>query len=175
MTNTEMNRKIVQDGLNRRAATAKAKEAALEAVGREFRAGINQHSKNLRDDMKAAEEAQRRKEEQEAAATLRREQRAMQEAKECYTWYAIMAVTTGPLLLAAVAIALCNSGNLSIWVMLPIAVMACMYSAAALIVNLSIRCKFPSIRGAIDRILDAAEKFRTFLTVPLMAELENEE
>lgn len=169
MTMYEKNRKIVQDGLNRRAATAAQKEAALEALGREFRAGINEHSL----DIKAAQEAQRLKKEQEAAEARRRERQAQREAAECYTWYATMALVTGPLLIASVAIALCNAGAISLWVMLPIAVLACMYSVAALIVNIATLCKFPSIRGTINRICDAAEKFRAYLTVPMMSEFDN--
>lgn len=169
MTMYEKNRQIVQNGLNRRAATAAQKEAALEAMGREFRAGINEHSL----DITAAQEAQRRKEAQEAAAARRRERQAQREAAECYTWYATIALIVGPLLVAALAIGLYNTGNLALWIMLIIAVTACMYSAASLIVNIATLCKFPSLRGTINRICDAAEKFRAYLTVPMMSEFDN--
>lgn len=182
MKNTDINRQIVREGLNRRAATAKEREAALEAVGREFRAGINKHSKTLLDNQKAAQEALERKEAQEAAAARRRELMAKREAQECYTWYTIFAITIGPLLLAAVAVALCNAAIIPFWLMAVIAVPACMYSVAALVVNLWTHCNFPGIRSTMARIRrdlsqvrDVIVKFLESLTVPLMYEFDAEE
>lgn len=165
MTMYEKNRKIVQEGLARRAATAKQKEAALEAVGREFRAGVNQHSKTLHDNQKATEEAQRRKEARSAAIARQKEQQAQQEAKECYTMYAICGITIGPLLLAAVALHLFNTGAISLWIMLPVATLACMYSVAALFANLSHHCEFPRLRRAMKRIRKATAKILASATI----------
>lgn len=182
MKNTDINRQIVREGLNRRAATAKEREAALEAVGREFRAGINQHSQSVRDNIKAAQEAQERKKAQEAAAARRRERKARREAQEVNTWYAIYSITLGPLLLAAASIALCNAGIIPFWLMAVIAILACMYSVAALIVNLWTHCNFPGIRSTMARIrkafsraCDVIEKFLASLTVPMMSEFDTEE
>lgn len=163
MSNTEINRQIVRNGLTRRATTAKEREAALEAVGREFRAGINQHSQNIRNSLKAAEEAKRRKEAQEKKAAKLRKLRAEQEAKEVDTWYAIYAITLGPMLLASAAISLCNAGMIPFWIMALIAIPASMYGTAALIVNLSVHCKLPRI-GA-KRIRKAIEKIQESVTI----------
>ena len=58
MSNTEMNRKIVQEGLDRKrnARRQRMTEAAHDDAERKLRVVINQHAQERRDEMDAAQE-----------------------------------------------------------------------------------------------------------------------
>ena len=77
MSNTELNRQIVQEGLNRKKAARRQRmtDAAHDAAERQLRTAINQHAHNRQTEIETAEANERRLED-------RRRQRAAARAKE---------------------------------------------------------------------------------------------
>ena len=84
MSNTEMNRQIVQEGLERKqtARLQRMVEDAHDAAERQLRTTINQHAMERRAETEAAEEDMRRQEEDRRQRAAVRSQKAAARAQE---------------------------------------------------------------------------------------------
>ena len=120
MSNTEINRRIVQEGLNRRAAEAKRRESVLEDQARELRLIIN--------DNHATKTAPRSPERQQEAIIREKKRMAHQEAVECSNWYRFLIRCFAPMLIGAVLVALSNLGAFPLMLAFPIAIVGCLSS-----------------------------------------------
>lgn len=142
MNNTEINRQIVQEGLERRAEDAKKLDAALEADARILREKISENhtEKCKRERMrstasqKAQEEAFLKHEELEAERYERREQ-ARQEAQGCICWYQCMLRTFAPLFAVAFAMNMCTNNFIPLWLAITIAVFGITLSVLTLFIG----------------------------------------
>ena len=111
MSNTEINRQIVQQGLDRRAAHAKRMDALLETQERKLRLIINDNHIRATGGYVPQASAQRPQEpkvESSAALARRQEKRAerAQEAAWCADWYRFLLRVFAPFLVAALALVL---------------------------------------------------------------------
>ena len=84
MSNTEINRQIVQEGLERKQTARKQRmtDAAHDAAERQLRTTINQHAMSRRAEAEAAEAEERRQEEHRIQTAAARAQKAAARAKE---------------------------------------------------------------------------------------------
>lgn len=87
MSNTEMNRQIVQEGLERKKSARRQRmtDAAHDAAERQLRTAINQHANERQAETEAAEENKRRQEEarrQRASVSAQKAAHRAQEEKE---------------------------------------------------------------------------------------------
>ena len=84
MSNTEMNRQIVQEGLDRKQTARKQRmtDAAHDAAERQLRATINQRTQERRAAIEAAEAEERRQAEREEAIRRQRADAKAQEKKD---------------------------------------------------------------------------------------------
>ena len=130
MSNPEINRKIVQLGLDRRAAERREREAALEADAQLLRLKVNAHSRSHRERMEAAQAAERLQARNTAAAARRKERRdqAVWECQDCASWYLFMVKVTAPLIGAAAVLSLSTMGSVPIVLTAPFAIVGCMFS-----------------------------------------------
>lgn len=131
MSNTEINRQIVQKNLRRRAA--ERRDAELEEQARKLRLIINANHTDASSKMYPTEQTQRRQEEAKAKAeALKRKQEARAqraaEAAYCNGWYGFMLRLSTPLLIAAATIGMANTGVLPIALAAPCAIVACVIS-----------------------------------------------
>ena len=132
MSNTAINRQIVQEGLDRRSAHRKEREAALEAQARKLRLHINANH-IAKTGKKTAQQPERRQEEVKAKAEAlkhKQEIRAQRaaEAAYCADWYGFALRIFAPLIIAAATIGLCNNGVLPIGLTITCAIVACLDS-----------------------------------------------
>lgn len=109
--NTAVNRQIVQEGLNRRAA--ERRDAALEEQARQLRLIINEnHARKLRNDAKPPVQPQQprkaAKRDPAKEQALLREKRAQRaaEAAYCADWHLLLLRVFSPLLFAAFTVEL---------------------------------------------------------------------
>ena len=129
MSNTEINRQIVQRGLARKAAAKR--DAELEEQARKLRLIINANHTDALSKMYPTEQPQRRQEEEKAKAReMKRKQEARAkraaEAAYCTGWYSFLFRVFAPLLIAAATIGMYNSGSLHYALAFPCAIVACM-------------------------------------------------
>lgn len=84
MSNTEMNRQIVQEGLDRKktARRQRMNDAAHDAAERQLRATINQHAQERREETEAAQEKERCEAEAQRQRFERMEARKAHEEEE---------------------------------------------------------------------------------------------
>lgn len=84
MSNTEKNRQIVQEGLERKQTARRQRmtDAAHDAAERQLRTTINQHAMTRRAETEAAEADKRRQEEARRQRAAVREQKAAARARE---------------------------------------------------------------------------------------------
>lgn len=133
----DRNRKAVQQGLDRR-KEARA-EAAQEAAGRELRAAFRQSNQRREQEKAAAEAAVCRhvaqvveetdREIEQATAKLRMEQNKRdRKALEAKQWNIFLLLTFGSLMIAVATVKLFDTGLLPIWVFIPVAFLACIFS-----------------------------------------------
>lgn len=118
MTVCEKNRRIVQNGLDRRAAkrAEAAREAMQETASRDMRDAINFHS-HFREIEKTVSERNERREKQDAQ---RRKIQREQEARRAKQWRVFLAGNLFPVLIAAALYGLQIIGGVEFWVALPI-------------------------------------------------------
>lgn len=138
MSNPEINRQIVQAGLDRRAAKLRdaRDDARHDAAERALREKINAHCRSRRLEVSAAGEVQRREEERNAlgnteAEARRRKRKANQEAAYCSNWYRLLILTFAPLFFASVLLSLTNLGVLPIALTAPFVMVACLIGIKA--------------------------------------------
>lgn len=106
MSNTEMNRQIVQEGLDRKQTARRQRmtDAAHDAAERQLRTTINRHAMDRRAETEAAEADKRRQEEdrrQRAAVQAQKAADRAQEEKEVKQLLQLTARMCGALLYAA--------------------------------------------------------------------------
>lgn len=131
MSNTEINRQIVQQGLDRRAAHARKMEALLESQERKLRLIINENHIRATGGYVPQESAQRPqqpKKESSAALARRQEQRAerAQEAAWCADWYRFLLRVFAPFFAAALALVLSNFDVIHVFLAVSVAIVCTM-------------------------------------------------
>lgn len=132
--NTAVNRQIVQEGLDRRAA--ERRDAALEKQARKLRLIINANHADVLSKLFPPEQPERLLEEARAKAEHMkrkqeiREQRAA-EAAYCTDWYGFMLRVFTPMMIAAATLGLCNTGVLPLVLAGPCAIVACLIGIEA--------------------------------------------
>lgn len=127
MSNTEVNRQIVQQGLDRRAAHARRMEAILETQERKLRLIINDNHIRATGGYVPQASAQHRQEpksESTAALTRRQEERAERamEAAWCADWYWFLFRVFAPFFVAALALVLSNFAVIHVALAVPVAI-----------------------------------------------------
>lgn len=127
MSNTEINRQIVRQGLDRRAAHAKKMEALLETQERKLRLIINDNHIRATGGYVPQETAQRPQEpknESSAALTRRQEKRAelAHEAAWCADWYRFLLRVFAPFFFAVLAMVLANFDVIHVFLAVSIAI-----------------------------------------------------
>ena len=143
MSNTEMNRQIVQEGLERKqtARLQRMVDDAHDAAERQLRTTINQHAMDRRAETEAAEADKRRQEEdrrQRAAARAQKAADRAQEEKEVKQTLILTARLFGALLYAALVTFGYIHEAISVGVALPtigLAIIYCIATFAAYIVR----------------------------------------
>lgn len=131
MSNTEINRQIVQAGLERKKTARRQRmtDAAHEAAERQLRTAINQHAHERQTEMEAAEAEERRQEE-------RRKQRAAdraQEVKDVGQVTRCMTRVFGSLLIASLVTIAFAHEAVNVGVALTAIALAAIYSIATFI------------------------------------------
>ena len=133
MQDTATNRKIVQEGLDRRAALRQEREQRLDLQTEEMLRAICQRADQLNSaaqetqDQAAVRRASRRKE----AAINRKAQAA--EAAICFSWYSFLLRVFTPMLIGAATLGLANRGMIPYIVAVPGSILACLFSVEALV------------------------------------------
>lgn len=132
--NTDVNRQIVQEGLDRRAA--ERRDAVLEAQARKLRLIINANHEAHLAELYAAQEPERRQETPKVETSnheRRKKERAERaaEARYCTGWYSFLLRVFTPLVIAAATIGLFNVGVLPFALAIPCAIVACLISVEA--------------------------------------------
>lgn len=131
MSNTEINRQIVRQGLDRRAAHAKKMEALLETQERKLRLIINDNhirAQGVNIPQASAQRSQEPKRESSAALTRRKEERAerAQEAAWCADWYRFLFRVFAPLFAAVLALVLSDFGVIHVFLAVSVAIVCAM-------------------------------------------------
>ena len=140
MSNTETNRQIVQQGLDRRAkvSRAKAKEAAMDKAEKDFRALCNSITEERRKQAEAENEARIReqeasmreqeiqmlKQEKEAERARLKEQRRELRRRQ---WNLFIFRTFGSVAVAGILCILSATENMSTWLAMVGVILAAMY------------------------------------------------
>ena len=124
MSNTEINRQIVQKGLDRRKALRK--EATQDAIERDFRAKCNKETESRRILCKADQKAQQLCQEEKEA--INKKKMARKEAAFCMSWYTLMLKIVCSLMIAVMGVKFLSIEVLPLWAALPIVSVACWYS-----------------------------------------------
>lgn len=119
MTQYERNRKVVQQGLDRRAA--QRKEAAQDAADRRVYEEINRQGRENRVAIERTQEIQRRRAAQAQAL-------ADVEAQAVKRFYACVLGTFIPLMIAAIFTILYTTGGVKIWVAIPAVALAVVFT-----------------------------------------------
>lgn len=127
MSNTEINRQIVQQGLDRRAAYKRRMEALLETQERKLRLIINDNHIRATGGYVPQESAQlpqKPKNESSAALARRQEKRAelAQEAAWCADWYRFLLRVFAPFFFAVLAMVLANFDVIHVFLAVPVAI-----------------------------------------------------
>lgn len=133
----DRNRKAVQQGLDRRKEDAH--EAALEAAGQALRDELRKSNQRREAEKVAAEDAvcrhvaqvvEETNRESEQAAAQRRSERHQRERKALAEeqMKTFLILTFCPLLLAAIALRLYDTGLFHFWVSMPLTILACIVS-----------------------------------------------
>lgn len=128
----EITRENVQEILDRNAAEAKRKEAALEAQERKLRLTINDN--HATKTMTESQRAQKEQEAQEAELAKRQERRAelAQETNDCNAWYKFMSLVFGPLLIAGLLVSLAGTAPIAI----PLLILMAAYTGLILLTSI---------------------------------------
>lgn len=127
MSNTAINRQIVQEGLDRRAAEAKRREAKLEAQARKLRLIINDNhiAKTSHKQPEPACTVQEIPDEETYTFTNEmpaERAESAQEAAYCFMWYQMMVRLFVPALIAAFSLSLTAYWSFPLWLTLPVAI-----------------------------------------------------
>ena len=130
MSNTEMNRQIVQEGLDNKktARRQRMNDAAHDAAERRLREVINRQAQERRAEIEAAQAQERR-----------RKARKAQEAREVNYLYDCVLHVFGSMIFAALAALGFTHGAVNGWVAFPVVGLATVYSATTLVKYIS-RC-----------------------------------
>lgn len=131
MSNTETNRQIVQQGLDRRAAHARKMEALLESQERKLRLTINENHIRATGGYAPQESAQRPQEpKKESSATLARRQKERaeraQEAAWCSAWYRFLLRVFAPFFAAVLAMVLASFDVIHVFLAVSVAIVCTM-------------------------------------------------